>query len=443
MSASYFRRSAPDVMKTSALLLLLTIGTCHASPIYQLHEWGTFTTVSGSDGILLTGLEREEETLPAFAYSHIGLENGQSPDITEAEEILRTHGTLGIPSKLKGIGKRPLKGVTVKMETPVIYFHSNETAAIHAKVKVGFNGGTISQWYPQRSGGEALPQPPPPADPIKTPTPLTAWMLDFNKPYQGSIEWDIDILTPDQTRDAILFKPGDNVGWLRARQPMTNAVRTSSGETEGYLFYRGIGHFDPGLKTTVSADETLHVKNLTGNKIPYLVAFEISEGRLRWMEKTEGLNTGDSLSIPESDFINESKGFPEPLYRAMKNGLARCGLTDAEARSMVETWWSSYFQSSGLRVFWLLPRESTDRILPLEVSPAPVETVRVIVGRSEVLRPREEKQWLAHFRKPDPGADPFNNITSWDMFVQSDRFGLAIQQRVKSLEAVTITDKSH
>ena len=145
-------------MKTSALLLLVSTAACPAWPIYQLHEWGTFTTVSGSDGRLLAGLEREEETLPAFTYSHMGLENGQRPDTAEIQRVLKEYGTPGIPSRSKGIGKRPLKGVTVKMETPVIYFHSNEMAPIHAKVKVGFNGGTISQWYPQRSGGEKLPQ---------------------------------------------------------------------------------------------------------------------------------------------------------------------------------------------------------------------------------------------------------------------------------------------
>ena len=335
-------------MKTSALLLLVSTAASHAWPIYQLHEWGTFTTVAGSDGTLLPGLEREEETLPAFAHAHIGFENGQAPDPAELTRIYQKHGTLGIPSSFKGLGERPLAGVTVKMETPVIYFHSNEIAPIRAKVKVGFNGGTISQWYPQRSGGEKLPEPPPSPDPVKKPTPISAWTLDFNKPYQGAIEWDIDILTPDQTRDAILFKPGDNVGWLRARQPVTNAVRTTSGEMEGYLFYRGVGRFDPGLKTTVSADETLHLENLTGGNIPYLIAFETIDGQIRWTEKTGGLETGGAISIAESDLKTMPAGITEPLYRAMKTGLAKCGLTDLEARSMVETWWKSYFEAPGL-----------------------------------------------------------------------------------------------
>jgi hypothetical protein len=83
--------------------------------------------------------------------------------------------------------------------------------------------------------------------------------MDFNQPYRGAIEWDIDILPAAASREAVLFKPGDTLGWLRTRQPSTNAVRTADGETEGYLFYRGIGRFDPGLKTRVDAGETLHI----------------------------------------------------------------------------------------------------------------------------------------------------------------------------------------
>ncbi len=418
-------------MKASLLLLISLPAVSLAWPVYQVHEWGTFTTVSGSDGVLLPGLQREEETLPAFAHAHFGLENGQSPDPAEIKRISQQHGTIGIsPPNSKGLGRRPLAGVTVKMETPVIYFHSNEIAPIQAKVKVGFEGGTISQWYPQRSGGEILPVPPPSPDPKNKPTPLSAWTLDFNKPYRGGIEWEIDILPPAATRETVLFKPGDNVGWLRARQPVTNAVRTANGETEGYLFYRGVGHFDPGLKTTVSADETLHLENRTGGKIPYLVVFDLADGKLRWAETRAGLDAGTSISVAESALKAEPTGFPEPLYRAMTTGLTKCGLTDAEARSMVETWWLSYFEAPGLRVFWVLPRESTDRLLPLEVSPPPTEIVRVIVGRSEVLRPRQETQWLAASRKTGDEANP------WNYLIQSDRFGLALKERVKELENV-------
>ena len=35
---------------------------------YTVHEWGTFTSVSSSDGRLMDGLYLEEEKLPGFVH---------------------------------------------------------------------------------------------------------------------------------------------------------------------------------------------------------------------------------------------------------------------------------------------------------------------------------------------------------------------------------------
>lgn len=418
------------VMKAISAILLSATAATLGSPVYQLHEWGTFTTVSGSDGVLLPGLEREEESLPPFVHSHFGLENGQIQNPAEFQRILQQHGTFGFPQpgNFKGTGRRPLAGVTVKMETPVIYFHSEETVAFPVKVNVGFNGGTISQWYPDRSGGEILPEPKPSASPSLNPTPVAAWTLDFTKPFKGAIEWQVDVLPPADSRALSLFKPGDNLGWLRTRQPSANAVRTAKGETEGYLFYRGLGGFDPGLKTTVDAKETLRLANRTGGRIPFVVVFDRpNHGNLRWSAYPNGLEAGAELEVADAALKVEPSGFPQSLYETMRTGLAGCGLTDLEARSMVETWWHSYFEAPGLRVFWVLPQETTDHLLPLQASPPPAHIVRVIVGRSEVLRPRRENEWFAASRETGEAAAP------WNQLVTADRFGLAISNRVKAM----------
>ncbi|MCW1925966.1 hypothetical protein OKA05_25630 [Luteolibacter arcticus] len=409
-------------MKTITALLL----SATAASAYTLHEWGTFTTVAGSDGVLLAGLEREEAALPLFSYSHFGMENGNIE--RGFDDVARRHGAMPIFGFMKGIN-RPVRGVTVKMETPVIYFHSDE--AFDVSVKVGFNGGTISQWYPDRTGGEALPVPPPPADP-KKPRPLEEWTLDFSKPWKGSIEWQARVLSPAESRDAILFKPGDSLHWMRPRIPEANAIRTADGETEGFLFYRGVGAFDPGLTTTVSGDDTLHLLNRTGGDIPFAFVFEKSGGTTRWKVMKDGLRADASAEIPTSGFAeavpNPAMSFVEPVYRDMVSGLVATGLLQSEARAMVETWWNSYFAQDGLRVFWVLPAAKTEAILPLQVSPQPEKSVRVIVGRSEILRPAKEREWLALSRDTDK-----TRRASWDDLCFRDRFGLAYKQRVETM----------
>lgn len=313
------------------------------------------------------------------------------------------------------------------METPVIYFHSAES--FRAKVNVAFVGGTISQWYPTRCSGESLPEPPPSSHPEINPVPAEKWRIDFAEPYRGGIEWEVDVLSPGESRAARVFKPRDTVKWLRARVPEANTVRTASGETENYLFYRGIGNFTPGLHASVSADETLHMNNQTGGDIPYLLVFQQFGYRVSWHARQGGLKAGESLDLAETS-LTAADGFPAPVYESMKSGLTACGLLESEAHAMVQTWWSSYFETEGLRVFWVLPAATTDRILPLTVTPPPAKIVRVLVGRSEVLRPRQERAWLAASRLTG------DNAASWKYTVNNDRFGLAIEERVRALASV-------
>ncbi len=64
-------------MRLNLLLLALITagftGLAAEPPDFTLHEWGTFTSVSGSDGVLLPGLQGEEERLPGFVFQHDGM----------------------------------------------------------------------------------------------------------------------------------------------------------------------------------------------------------------------------------------------------------------------------------------------------------------------------------------------------------------------------------
>jgi len=51
---------------------------------------------------------------------------------------------------------------------------------------------------------------------------------------------------------------------------------------------------------------------------------------------------------------------------------------------MFETWRDSWFEE-GSRLLYIVPRQFVDSILPLSINPAPAETVRVFVGRLELV----------------------------------------------------------
>lgn len=399
-------------------IIAMLLGATAASA-YTLHEWGTFTTVAGSDGVLLPGLEREETLLPWFTHSLLGQENGNAPPPAEQVEMIRRYGfAFG-----KGI-RRPVRGVTVKMETPVIYFHSER--GFDVSVRVGFQGGTISQWFPRRSGGEVLPEPE--VGKGGSPFDLEPWTLDYGVRREGWIEWNARVLSPEESRRAIVFKPRESLHWMRPRVPEANVVRAPGGETEGFLFYRGIGAFDPGLETTVGEDGTLWLGNSCGGDIPFALVFERSGALARWAALRGGIPEGGKTGVPVAEMSGSEDSLVEPVYREMCAGLVAAGLFESEARAMIETWWDSYFATEGLRVFWIVPAAKTDVILPLSVSPAPERTVRVMVGRSEVLRPSREREWLALSRSGDGGERE-----RWERIRGSDRFGAAYGHRVDAL----------
>jgi hypothetical protein len=66
------------------------------------------------------------------------------------------------------------------------------------------------------------------------------------------------------------------------------------------------------------------------------------------------------------------------------------GLHADEAHAMLETWKTSWFEE-GSRLFYLVPSNFVDSVLPLSISPVPSEITRVFVGRLELITPATEQ----------------------------------------------------
>lgn len=378
---------------------------------YTLHEWGTFTTVSASDGALLPGVEREEEALPGFVYAH---------------EAMHNNSTIQMPFS-KGISwHRPLANVTVRMETPVIYFYTKQP--FDARVEVGFKGGTISQWYPQRTSGEELPPLRRDAEGIPLGPENT---LDFGKGYEGSIVWDVKVEPPGDDAYGRVFRGGETPSWLHPRQPDSAVVSTKSGEAEKYLFYRGLGRLDPPVRFTAT-DSELRMVNCSPEPVNHWLIFDLDAGHgARWSRPAPVAaisHTGkeaDALPLGTQPYRADWR---KPLYDEAAAMLTAAGLTRAEADGMIQTWWASYFEKPGVRVFWIVPSSYVNEILPLKVTPAPRETVRVIVGRTEIMTPTFERKLLADF-----AATTEENPNPW----LHDRYFPAYAARVKQLSGQT------
>jgi hypothetical protein len=153
-------------------------------------------------------------------------------------------------------------------------------------------------------------------------------------------------------------------------------------QQEKFLFYRGVGTFDLPLSVKLEGDK-LVLNNLGKDEITHLVVFENRGGKIGY--RLIDAFTGQLTYVrPALDANIDS------VLQDLKQILVASGLYLKEAEAMIKTWRSSWFEE-GMRVFYVLPRLTTDTVLPLTIEPRPAELVRVLVGRTEVITPEMEK----------------------------------------------------
>lgn len=353
-------------------LLAAAVALFVVSPVLQaaeplvVHEWGTFTSVQGHDGKQVWWLPNLKTDLPAFVYSR-GVQNGGIRDV----QLLR--------------GKDTQPGI-LRMETPVIYFYSDIGRAVDVRVRLP--KGEITEWYPQatRIGPSYQPDGQSPA-------------LE-----DSLIEWKgVTILPRDTTEvsaDKLIRTREDPKAdhYYSARATDANLLRVSSVhararvEYERDLFYRGLTEFPGPLTATVDPHETQLALITEGREsLKNLFVVTIRKGLMRYqrVERVVPDRTTDVQldAVPYASLDDTRSQLMEDMVAA----LVSEGLYEKEARAMVDTWKHQWFTEEGSRVFYLLPRAWTDRVLPLEVTPKPDRIVRVMVGRAELLMPSIER----------------------------------------------------
>jgi hypothetical protein len=150
-------------------------------------------------------------------------------------------------------------------------------------------------------------------------------------------------------------------------------------EFEKFLFYRGVGNF--GLPMSVRFEGDLI--QLQSADVGRVIVFENRGGQI-------GFTVCDAAGTVARPALGASL---DALWSAFAARLIEEGLYEKEAEAMLQTWRDSWFEE-GLRVFYVLPRATTDAVLPITIEPAPAELARVMVGRMEIITPEMEASIL-------------------------------------------------
>jgi tetratricopeptide (TPR) repeat protein len=337
----------------AAVAALAGVGVTTVSPPTAddlvVHEWGTFLAMNGSDGVALDGMYHEEHALPAFVHA-------------------RSRDQLRLPS------------VILKGETPVIYFYTDRPQK--ARVDVRFPRGHWTQWYPQAQVvGPQLSQAASPID-----------------PRDGRIVWCAEII-PAGEKAPLPPRTGRDALWNFAREVDAAYVRTpdrtkphSPTEAERFLFYRGLGRAPLPVSLTAEHGGTLAIGSDQPHGAAHVFILRVEGGRGAYTYRP-ALGPGERRTevIPTMRDAQPLERFTDRISEDLRRCLVQSGLFDKEARAMVNTWRTSYFQNEGIRALFVLPQEWTDAFIPLEITPRPREVRRVMVGRIELLTPERER----------------------------------------------------
>lgn len=324
------------------------------------HEWGTFTSIAGTDGQAV-----EWTPLNVGDLSFDDNTNSGSPNHYRPKELPSFVENLHF-----GVFKVGLPA-TVRMETPVLYFYAARATTISVQVK--FVKGLITEWYPHAT------------------IPVRYSGMDDADAYRkgafdGAINWNAVTLQPGVAVNFPRDLADNGNRYYAARETSSVPLRVSTpagAQQEKFLFYRGVSLASVPLAVRFTADGKLLVTNSFASPIPDVVWFERRGDRM-------GYRIGGAVQDQTTLERPELTSTVESLYGDLEEVLAAQGLYREEAHAMVQTWRDSWFEE-GSRLLYVVPRSFVDNILPLSISPAPAQTVRVFLGRVELISPATQR----------------------------------------------------
>lgn len=319
-----------------------------------VHEWGTFTALQDESGQPVGGINTDDEPVPAFVHD---LARGLLIGPTEAP-----------PSFFQGAPScHP--DVTLRLETPVVYFHPAADFAGPVDVRAEFHGGWLTQYFPDAVA----------VAPGISPRKFGA----LTEQTVGRLEWKNLTLNAGGAGP----QTGERV-WTAPRRVEAAMVKTAAGEAERFLFYRGVAHREAPVRVTRSGD-ALAIADQSGGVRELWLADVRADGSAAFRAITA--NAPTAATFPAGEYAADT--IPR-LKASLRTALIAAGLFADEADALLETWSLSYFQSPGLRLFFLVPRAWTDACLPLTIAPR-AQVTRVMVGRIELVTP-EQRGLLAN-----------------------------------------------
>src|SRR4051812_21590522 len=247
------------LISIATLLIVLFVSPAFAgasdSNQFIVHEWGTFTSFAGSDGISLEFRTQATSDLPAFVFDRARQANLFVQRFDAGDRSVSTT-------------KATVRSLQ-RMETPVTYFYTDRERIVD--VTVGFPKGLLTEFYP----------------PVRMMFPVFV-KGQSEQLANSSLSWEKIKLIPAASIKSTMLPPptstNDHYGFARATDSAMIQVDDkllSKSYYEKFLFYRGVGNFDLPVTLQSSADGKFTIHNGGAQAIHAAFLVQINNGHIR------------------------------------------------------------------------------------------------------------------------------------------------------------------
>lgn len=297
-----------------------------------VHEWGVFRVNDDVD-FANAYLRAEWDDLPEFAYGYI------------KGRVVPQHW-----------------GAFEERAKPILFFHAEKPTQM--RVKVDFPGGMAGVWFPA--------------------TEHPAVFANSKQPKVGSkLEWNLGVKqVPQGWRPKTPAPPAvPEKHWIaRIRQVKSDELfaRYSPSpidvEREKFIYYDGLFPQTRWMKITV---EKNRVGLISQVKHPVLdITVVDRRGDKVRVGRIVKLDAG--ATVKEVAFAEiETALFATEATDTLLKQLGAAGLFKDEALALTDLWQKRLFETPGLHLFYRLPQEIYDALMPLTLTPKPDSVVRV------------------------------------------------------------------
>jgi hypothetical protein len=303
------------------------------APTYTLHEWGVLTVAKGNP-FAQQDMREEWRTFPKFFYRG---DAGLNPPAVPANERV--------------------------MRKPVIWLHGDQPQDIALTVR--FPKGRPLVWWPYAVlNNDAT-------------TPALTFFVSLlpRKPA--------DVMPPmleaGHWFNRLCTVPGDWLYCEHGKQPKIKSPDRGPIERSPFLYYDGLIP-SPEQPRVKRSEQGIEIEFDVQRQLSDLLVIDRHDGTVSMSAWVDGIEIDDApphsehikvrLEVANDDLI--AKRELELMER-----LIGAGLTREEASALVEIWRPQFFAQDGLTIFYRIPQERYEEMLPLTAEPAPSEKIRV------------------------------------------------------------------